>query len=186
MEGESIQWHCHSDTVSVECWIHLHHRKFMLDALRIELWVVAQQRLDCNFDVGLALFVPKAADREGTPVSRTDGDDRCPRAKHAAYKIKYRECTHSPSASPTSYPCRFTMEGSESLAVGVTNRRAHSGVQKGNEQEQKQRKRRAQRAGLLPGANAYKTRKLQEGNGILISSKNIFGVTPYRGVRDFF
>ena len=104
----------------------------MLDALRIELWVVTHQRLDCNFDVGLALFVPKAADREGAPVSHTDGDDRYPRAKHAAYKIKYRECTHSPSASPTSYPCRFTMEGSESLAVGVTNRRAHSGVQRVN------------------------------------------------------
>ena len=122
----------------MECWIHLHHRNFMRDPLRIELRVVAEKRLDCNFDVGLALFVPKAADREGAPVSHTDGDDRYPRAKHAAYKIKYRECTHSPSASPTSYPCRFTMEGSESLAVGVTNRRAHSGVQRGNEQEQTQ------------------------------------------------
>ena len=128
----------------------------MLDALRIELWVVTHQRLDCNFDVGLALFVPKAADREGAPVSHTDGDDRYPRAKHAAYKIKYRECTHWPSASPTSYPCRFTMEGSESLAVGVTNRRAHSGVQRGNEQEQTPRTRRALSGVRMPGANAYK------------------------------
>ena len=149
----------------MECWIHLHHRNFMLDTLWIELWVVAHQRLDCNFDVGLALFVPKAADREGAPVSHTDGDDRYPRAKHAAYKIKYRECTHSPSASPTSYPCRFTMEGSESLAVGVTNRRAHSGVQRGNEQEQTQCTRRAhsgvrrgneQDSCLAPGANGNK------------------------------
>ena len=57
----------------------------MRDPLRIELRVVAEKRLDCNFDVGLALFVPKAADREGAPVSHTDGDDRYPRAKHAAY-----------------------------------------------------------------------------------------------------
>ena len=110
--------------------LHLHHRNFMLDSLRIELRVAAHQRLDCNFDVGLALSVPKAADCEGAPVSNTDCDDRYPRAKHAAYKHKYRECTHSPSASPTLYPCRFTMEGSESLAVGVTNRRAHVGVRR--------------------------------------------------------
>ena len=146
----------------------------MRDPLRIELRVVAEKRLDCNFDVGLALFVPKAADREGAPVSHTDGDDRYPRAKHAAYKIKYRECTHSPSASPTSYPCRFTMEGSESLAVGVTNRRAHSGVQRGNEQEQTQCTRRVhsgeKRARLLLGT---RSKRKQEGNGILISSKNI-------------
>ena len=159
----------------------------MLDALRIELWVVTHQRLDCNFDVGLALFVPKAADREGAPVSHTDGDDRYPRAKHAAYKIKYRECTHSPSASPTSYPCRFTMEGSESLAVGVTNRRAHSGVQKGNEQEQKQRKRRAQRAGLLLPQEQTHTRLVTRGQrNFDFFQKHFWSHTLIAGVRDFF